>query len=273
MKTPRYGHQTFVYSKKLWVVGGYTAADRLTSTAENIEYGSDNSYWLRVDMGNAYGRSFAVKRRLSEGSILSTGWVIGGGQFNDGSFVGSSATSVPTYIFTGAIVGFRNGPKLSTPRAMAKGIYVKGKTYISGNWQGDDSTMEVFEQGDTEFRPVGKTSGRMKPYMFTDSLGHIMVLSAYNTNGESFGYYTLDGGYEVLMADEYMPNENMTKLVGLTSFTSKNVLMMLPDDAKTEDYSITHDNGNHYHFMLSKTENGYTLWNFDMDERFLAENG
>lgn len=212
MKTPCYGHQTFVYSSKLWVAGGFTAADQLTSAAESIEYGSENPYWLRIDMGSAYGRSFAVKRRLSEDSSISSSWVIGGGQLDEGSLVRSSDTSVPTFIFTGAIVGFKNGPKLSTPRSMAKGIYVNGKTYVSGNWRSDDSTMDMLEQGASEFKPVGQTRGHCKPYMMADSVGRVMVLSSYDNYGEISPFYTDKNDNKMLLGDLYDPVINRNRL-------------------------------------------------------------
>lgn len=266
MKVPHYGHQTFVQSNKLWVAGGYTSADQLTTAAEYIDYEKDNPNWLRYQLDKAYGRGFVVKRRLSEGSNISTGWLFGGGQFNNGSFVGSSATSVNTFLFTGAIVGFKNGPKLSTPRAMAKAIYVNGKTYVSGNWQGDDTTMDLLEQGDAEFKPVGETNGHCKPYMFADSLGRVMVMSAYDNNGEISHFYSDGNGNKMLAGDLYNPLTNETRLIGLRDFTPLLLPMMLPDDAKTDDYHVTYNDGSNRYFVLLRSDDGnYVLYNINMD--------
>jgi hypothetical protein len=189
----------------------------------------------------------------------------------NGDIYWSSASSVVTYSIYGIFNKFSNGPKLYTPRAMAKGIYVNGKTYVSGNYNNDDSTMEVLEEGATEFKPVGKTSPRMKPYMFADSLGRVMVTSAYNNYGGVAEFYTDDNGNQMLIGDLYDPSTGQTRRIGLIDFTPKNLPMLLPDDAKSEDYRVTYDNGSHRHFILTCSVDGdYMLHNLNMEDLMLG---
>lgn len=274
MKKPRHGHQTFVNNGYLLVVGGETTGGILTSTAEKIDFTSSDSKWEPLDLQKPHYGAFAVKRRHSNGSAITTTattqYVIGGGLANVGGLESITATDVP-YHFLGKIISFANGPKLSTPRAFAKGIYVKGKTYISGNYYGDDSTMEVLEEGVTGFNPVGKTSPHMKPYMFADSLGRVMVTSAYNNYGEVAEFYTDDNGNQMLIGDLYDPSTGQTRRIGLIDFTPKNLPMLLPDDAKSEDYRVTYDNGSHRHFILTCSIDGdYMLHNLNMEDLMLG---
>lgn len=274
MKKPRYGHQTFVNNGYLLVVGGQTTGGILTSTAEKIDFTSSDSKWEPLDLQKPHYGAFAVKRRISNGSAITTTattqYVIGGGLANVGGLESITATDVP-YHFLGKIISFANGPKLSTPRAFAKGIYVNGKTYVSGNYYGDDSTMEVLEEGVTGFNPVGKTSGRMKPYMFADSLGRVMVTSPNDNYDRVAEFYTDEKGNQMLIGDLYDPSTGQTRRIGLRDFTPKNLPMLLPDDAKSEDYRVTYDNGSHRHFILTCSIDGdYMLHNLNMEDLMLG---
>lgn len=275
MKLPRGRHQTFVHDDYLIVVGGYTKNGQVTATAERLQYTDNDPYWRSYDMDNAHIHAFTVKRRLPDNSVgkPTAGYLIGGGLMgnNTGGLDRLSATSEASYLPLGIFHGFSNGPKLYTPRACAKGIYTNGKTYVSGNYLGDDSTMEVLEEGATEFKPVSKTSGRMKPYMFADSLGRVMVTSPNDNYDRVAEFYTDEKGNQMLIGDLYDPSTGQTRRIGLRDFTPKNLPMLLPDDAKSEDYCVTYDNGSHRHFILTCSVDGdYMLHNLNMEDLMLG---
>ena len=262
MKKPRNAHQTFVDKGYLVVVGGETTEAKYTRTAEKIDYTSSDSKWEPLDLQNPHYGAFAVKRRVIYGGSTTAQYVIGGGLADSDVFERTTATDVPFY-FLGKIISFANGPKLSKPRAFAQGIYVKGKTYISGNYWDDDSTMEVLEEGATEFKPVGQTSSRYCPYMFADSLGRVMALSTLNANTESFGYSTASDGSTVLKGDVYNPTTDMTTTLSMP-YTPECHPMVLPINAKSEDYRYTINDSRRYAILAEQT-GGYMLHGFDMD--------
>ena len=253
------------------MVGGNTAVHLPTATAERIDYTDSTPIWWGYDTKNAHNGACAVKRRLGDTSP-TTGYLICGGFSQNTDVKQIAETCAPRYLVFGTILGFINGPTLSTPRAYAKGIYVNRKTYISGNWLGDDSTMEVLEEGATEFKPVGKTTGRSLPYMFADSLGRITVLSRIDNNGYEMDYKTFDDGSQGLKADRYDPSSDKTEDVWFP-FTPQYLLMGLPVDAKSSDYTYT-DNGRRISFILAKdmTQDDnirYWLHSLDMDSRYM----
>lgn len=150
---------------------------------------------------------------------------------------------------------------------MAKGIYVNGKTYVSGNWRSDDSTMDMLEQGASEFKPVGQTRGHCKPYMMADSVGRVMVLSSYDNYGEISPFYTDKNDNKMLLGDLYDPVINRNRLIGLTDFTPRRLPMMLPDDAKSDDYHVTYNDGSNRYLMLVRVDDTYTLlYYMNMDD-------
>lgn len=270
MNHPRGRHQTFVDGEYLYVVGGYSTASKPTATAERLQYTDSDPYWRSYDIDNTHVQSFAVKRRLPDNSVgnPTSGYLIGGGSVQNeaGKPDWSSATSVVNYSVLGIFKSFSNGPKLYTPRIQAKGIYVNGKTYVSGNLNNDDSAMDVLEEGATEFKPVGQTSGHWNPYMFADSLGRVMVMSLYNSKGVPSEYYTDENGNKMLIGDLYDPLTNQSRRIGLRDFSPRCNPMMIPDDAKTEDYSVTYSDGSHRYFVLTGTSDGYSLYVVDMDD-------
>ena len=203
MKTPRDEHQTFVVGHRLVVVGGHNNGLKRIGTAEVISVSPISKAWTQYEMKNVHDGAFAVRQRLNLSTSPSTGYLIGGGFEEDGYRGRIAATSEPIYIFSDNIMGFNNGPKLSTPRAKASGIYVNGKTYISGNLNGDDSTMEVLEEGSNKFTPVGETTGRCKPYMFADNLGRVMSMSPSKNDGDNMEFYTDGDGNQMLIGDLY----------------------------------------------------------------------
>lgn len=271
MKLPRAHHQTFVYKDYLLVVGGLTTGAMPTATAERINYTKSGYSWTGFNLANTHVDAFAVKRRLPDNSIGNpvSSYIIGGGLLDPlaNAEEASEATTVPSFPAFGSLTGFKNGPKLCTPRAYARGIYVKRKTYISGNYWGDDSTMEVLEEGATEFKPVGKTSRRLSPYMFADTLGRVMALSTRNPEWQDFGYSTANDGSTVLKGDVYDPATDTTTPLYMP-YTPEFCPMVLPYDAKSEDYRYTVDNGRRYAILVQQT-GGYVLHAFDMDNKKL----
>ena len=266
MKTPRDEHQTFVVGHCLVVVGGHNNGLKRIGTAEVIDVSFTSSGWKQYEMKNVHDGAFAVRQRLNLSTSPSTGYLIGGGFEEDGYRGRIAATSKPIYIFSDNIMGFNNGPKLSTPRAQASGIYVNGKTYVSGNLNGDDSTMEVLEEGSNKFTPVGKTTGRCKPYMFADNLGRVMSMSPSKNDGDNMEFYTDEDGQQMLLGDLYDPSTGQTRLIGWADFKPGNVPLFLPADAKSEDYAVINDeDGCHYYFILTRNGDGCLLYTFCME--------
>ena len=270
MKKPHQGHQTFIFNHRLYVVGGSTTGHERTATAEFIDYTNSTPYWSVYETQNAHNGACIVKRRRGDNALPTTGYLICGGFSQDNGTGQIAETCAPYYLIGNTIYGFVNGPRLSTPRAMAKGIYVKRKTYISGNYLGDDSTMEVLEEGASEFKPVGKTRGYYAPYMFADSLGRVTVMSRLDNYGKAIDYITYEDGNQILLADRYDPSNDEMGNVGFP-FTPQNFPMLLPVDAKSSDYSYV-DNDHHISFILSQEltqDNDIRYWlnRLDMDDK------
>ena len=271
MKKPRAHHQTFVYKDYLVIVGGLSTGGKPTATAEMINYTSSGHSWTGYDLKNTHVDAFAVKRRLPESGagIPVSSYIIGGGLIDPiaNAEEASEATTVPYFFVLGSLYSFTNGPKLCTPRAYARGIYVNRKTYISGNYWGDDSTMEVLEEGATEFKPVGKTKRRLSPYMFADTLGRVMALSTHNPEWQDFGYETDSDGSPVLKGDVYNPATDATTTLSIP-YSPEYHPMLLPYDAKSEDYRYTINDSRRY-AILTELTGGYMLHGLDLDRRAL----
>ena len=259
MKKPRMGHQSYAYNSHLFVVGGHTTGYKLTATAERC---NNMESWRGIDV-KAHDCGFYGKRRLNG----TTYRMVGGGFSGDNGVGQTNTTSTMQVVLV--TYRFANGPTLSTPRARAKAIYVSGKTYVSGNWMGDDSTMDLLEENTTAGVPVGQMRGRRSPYMFADSVGRIMVMSAYSNMGGSFGYNTRPDGTERLEADYYDPSTGQTQHIDMP-FSSKDVPMLLPDDAKTDDYHFTVGGSNYYALLSREGSNKYWLNVVKMDENSLG---
>lgn len=260
MKIPRIGHQTFAYQDDFFVVGGHTTGNQLTATAERCD---GLASWKKYTTPNAHDGAFATKRYIKDvGTFTSNNNLIGGGFSQDN---GVGQTTSTSYFF---LYKYNKGPALSTPRAKCKGIYVGHRTYVSGNLNGDDSSFDLLDEEASAFQPVGQTSGRCSPYLFADNSGQVMTMSAYNNYGQSFGFYTNENGTEMMVADRYNPATDQTIRVGMP-FSSADVPMLLPDDARSEDYHFKVNDKNYY-LILSKTSNAYWMNLLRLDEGMLA---
>ena len=247
MLTPRMAHQAFPSGNGLVVVGGRTTGFNLTKTAELYQDGT----WTSLSIANNHDGAFAVK--LSDGRYM-----VGGG-FSSAKGVGQSRV---TDIYNPQTRTFTAGPQLTSARAQGKAISIGSKVYVSGNWYASDPTLDYYDG--SAFKAVGEMDGRSNPYMMTDRNGELYVLSAYDTQGQSFGFYTYDDGSIVLWADMYHPTTGETQYFGFP-FSSQVCPVALPDDAKSTDYHITY-NGNNSYLMLTKTPNGNRLYMIDTDE-------
>lgn len=248
MLTPRIGHQTFVSNKDLIVVGGRTTGFKLTATAERYADG----LWSSVSINNAHDGAFLVRD--------NNGYMIGGGFSQDQGVGQTAATST---FNSSSVSNLSDGPRLSTPRAMSKAVCVDGKVYVSGNWYAEDQTLDMLDTGAKEFMSVGRTSSRSAPYMFYDNKGRIIVASAKDNYGNSFGFYS-DEGMEFLMSDVYDPSTSKTFPL-ILPFSPESLPMTLPDDASTDDYHVNL-NGENLFFILTKDGSENTLRAFDTDK-------
>lgn len=259
MLKPRMGHQSYAYNSHLLVVGGHTTGYKLTATAERCV---DMSSWRGMDV-KAHDCGFYARRRIGG----TTYRMVGGGFSGDNGEGQTNATNTMQIVLSS--YRFATGPTLSTPRARAKAIYVSGKTYVSGNWMGDDSTIDFIDENATAGVPVGQMRGRRSPYMFADSVGRIMVMSAYSNMGGSFGYNTKADGSERLEADYYDPSTGQTQHIDMP-FSSKDVPMLLPDDAKTDDYHFKVNGSNYYALLSREGSDRYWLNVVKMDQNTLG---
>lgn len=256
MPTARMGHQVLPSGNGFVVVGGRTTGFRLTKTAELWQNGT----WTSLNISNAHDGAFSVK--LADGRYM-----VGGGFSSDSGRGQSRATD----FYDPQTRTFTAGPQLSTARAQSMAINVNGNqnenqnqngnVYVSGNWYADDPTMDLYDG--TSFKAVGQTDGRSNPYMMADREGCVYVLSAYDTYGESFGFYTDEDGDQLLLADRYFPSTGERRYFGLP-FSSQLFPMWLPDDTRPSDYHITYG-GNNCYLMLAKTASGYSLYMLDID--------
>ena len=237
MLTPRMAHQAFPSGNGLVVVGGRTTGFNLTKTAELYQDGT----WTSLSIANNHDGAFAVK--LSDGRYM-----VGGG-FSSAKGVGQSRV---TDIYNPQTRTFTAGPQLTSARAQGKAISIGSKVYVSGNWYASDPTLDYYDG--SAFKAVGEMDGRSNPYMMTDRNGELYVLSAYDTQGQSFGFHTYNDGSIGLRANMYHPTTGETQYFGFP-FSSQVCPVALPDDAKSTDYHITY-NGNNSYLMLTKTPNG-----------------
>ena len=247
MTTPRMAHQVFPSGDGFVVVGGRTTGFQLTKTAELYRNGN----WQSLSISSAHDGAFSVG--LSDGRFM-----VGGGFSSNGGYGQSQATD----IYDPQTRTFSAGPQLTTARAQSMAINTGGKTYISGNWYADDPTMDYYDG--TSFRAVGATDGRSNPYMLADRQGDLLIFSAYDVKGESFGYYTFENGNVALLADKYTAATGKTEYIALP-FSPQTTPMMLPDDTRPADYHFT-QGGNNFYLILAKTPNGYKLYMLDVDE-------
>ena len=250
MATPRMGHQIFPTDGGLMVVGGHTTGNKLTETAEQYKDGS----WTEMGVSYPHDGAFAVKLR-------SNRYLVGGGHSGNNGTGQSSDCSLYNPFSPSRLL---RSWTLSVPRAKSKAICVGQKIYVSGNWNGNDNTLEYIEDGaDGDFTPVGKTNGRSAPYLFASNDGQVMIMSAYDNYGKSFGFYTSDDGTELLVADRYNPATGQTSLIG-TLFSPQSIPLALPDDVQTDNYHISL-NGNNFYFILAIEGTKYALYAFDID--------
>ncbi len=246
MKTPRISHQIFPSGDGFVVVGGRTTGFQLTETAELYQ----NGQWTNLSIGSSHDGAFSVK--LSDGRYM-----IGGG-FSSSKGVGQSKA---TDIYNPSTKSFTTGPGLTVARAMSKAVAVGSKVYVSGNWYADDNVMDLYDG--QSFQSVGNMDGRCNPYLFTDNSGNVLVVSAYDTKGKDFGFYTDDDGDQLLLGDYYYPATDETRYFGLP-FTPQNYPLGLSDDTRREDYHFMYEGDNCY-LLLAKTTTGYMLYLFDFD--------
>jgi len=247
MTVPRIAHQVFPSGDGFVVVGGRTTGFQLTKTAELYRNGS----WQSLSISNAHDGAFSVG--LSDGRFM----VGGGFSSNKGS-----GQSQATDIYDPQTRTFSAGPQLTTARAQSMAINTGGKIYVSGNWYAEDPTIDYYDGA--SFRAVGATDGRSNPYMLADRQGDLLIFSAYDVKGESFGYYTFDNGSVALLADKYTAATGKTEYIALP-FSPQTTPMMLPDDTRPADYHFT-QGGNNFYLILAKTPNGYRLYMLDVDE-------
>ena len=247
MTVPRIAYQVFPSGDGFVVVGGRTTGFQLTKTAELYRNGS----WQSLSISNAHDGAFSVG--LSDGRFM----VGGGFSSNKGS-----GQSQATDIYDPQTRTFSAGPQLTTARAQSMAINTGGKIYVSGNWYAEDPTIDYYDGA--SFRAVGATDGRSNPYMLADRQGDLLIFSAYDMKGESFGYYTFDNGSVALLADKYTAATGKTEYIALP-FSPQTTPMMLPDDTRPADYHFT-QGGNNFYLILAKTPNGYRLYMLDVDE-------
>lgn len=245
MKTPRLSHQSFPSGNGIVVVGGRTTGFALTTTAEIYR----NGKWQSIDIASPHDGAFSVE--------LNDGRVMVGGGFSSNNGVGQSRF---TDIYDPKTNLFSAGPNLSVARAEAKAINLNGKVYVSGNWYADDTVIDCYNG--SKFSSVGAMNGHSNPYMLTDQDGNLIVLSSYDTKGQSTGLYTDYDGTKYFVGVSYNPATNQASLYGFPSTFSP---MALTDDVRTTNYQMTQEGVNYYMILCSR--NGKpVLYVYDGDD-------
>ena len=239
MNTARMGHQIFPSGNGFVVVGGHTTNFELTSTAEIYE----NGQWKSISINNPHDGAFAV--------TLSDGRVMVGGGFSSKNGVGQSKK---TDIYNPSTKSFTAGPDMTVARAACKAIAIGNKVYVSGNWYADDKVLDCYDG--SSFKAVGDMDARSCPYLFSDKQGNVYSLSAYNTTGGDFGFFTDTDGNKALSGDLYDVTENKTYYYRFW-FYSQWVPLNLPYEARVEDNAYF-DGSNNY-VVLTKNGDQYLL--------------
>ena len=247
MPTPRMSHQVLPSGNGFVVVGGRTTGFVPTKTAELYQDGS----WRSLSIGGTHDGAFSVK--LADGRYM-----VGGGFSKQGG-VGQS---VATDIYDPQTHAFSTGPQLTQARAQAKAVGTGTLVYVSGNWYTADKVMDCYNG--SSFQAVGDMDGRSNPYMMADAEGNLLLFSAYDTEGRSFGFHTYDDGSTGLLADRYLASTGQTKYLGLP-FTPQICPTALPDDMRSEDYHVVF-NGHNCYLILATTTTGARLYMIDWDD-------
>lgn len=198
MPTPRMSHQVLPSGNGFVVVGGRTTGFVPTKTAEPYQDGG----WRSLSIAGTHDGAFSVK--LADGRYM-----VGGGFSKQGG-VGQTAA---TDIYDPQAHAFSAGPQLTLARAQAKAIGTGGLVYVSGNWYATDNVMDRYDG--SAFQAVGNMDGRSNPYLMADAEGNLLVFSAYNTEGKSFGFRTYDDGSVGLLADKMGVGSEMGDMSGI----------------------------------------------------------
>ena len=235
MKRARLWHQVFATKNGLVVVGGHTTDFVPTKTAEVYQDGK----WQELSMESAHDGAFSVE-------ISGGGWMIGGG-FPKNNGVGQSS-DVDVYNPQGNIIQF--GSNLSKPRALCKAININGRIFVSGNWYGDDSSIDFYDG--SSFTAVGSTDGHYNPYMMPDMYGNVIIFGTSDTKGNPVELYTFSDGSKGLLADWYNVKTGESKYLALP-YAANQLPVQLPNDIRSSDYHLT-DNGNNYYMVLTKNQ-------------------
>ena len=247
MPTARMSHQVLPSGNGFVVVGGRTTGSTPTKTAELYQDGG----WRSLSIGNTHDGAFSVK--LADGRYM-----VGGGFSKQGG-VGQTAA---TDIYDPQAHAFSAGPQLTLARAQAKAIGTGSLVYVSGNWYATDNVIDRYDG--SAFQAVGNMDSRSNPYLMADAEGNLLVFSAYNIEGKSFGFHTYDDGSVGLLADKYLASTGQTKYFGLP-FTPQICPTALPDDMRSEDYHVIF-NGHNCYLILAETTTGPQLFMIDWDD-------
>lgn len=239
MNTARIGHQIFPSGDGFVVVGGHTTGFELTSTAEIYE----NGVWKNINISNPHDGAFSV--------TLSDGRVMVGGGFSSKNGVGQSNK---TDIYNPTTKTFTAGPDMTVARAACKAVAVGSKVYVSGNWYANDKVLDCYD-GST-FKAVGDMDGRSTPYLFYDKEGNVYSVSAYDTKGNDFGFYTDSNGDKALSGDKYNVTDTKTYYYRYW-FYSEWIPLCLPYEARVEDNAY-YDGSNNF-VVLTKKGDQYLL--------------
>lgn len=201
--------------------------------------------WRSLSIAGTHDGAFSVK--LADGRYM-----VGGGFSKQGG-VGQSAA---TDIYDPQTHAFSAGPQLTQARAQAKAVGTGTLVYVSGNWYTADKVMDRYDG--SSFQAVGDMDGRSNPYLMADAEGNLLVFSAYNTEGRSFGFHTYDDGSTGLLADRYLASTGQTKYLGLP-FTPQICPTALPDDMRSEDYHVIFNGHNCYLILAESPKTTITL--------------
>ena len=238
----RFDHHIFASGNDIVVVGGLSSWFKANRTAEVYH----NGVWKEMSIDDPHRGGFSAI--LADGRVM-----IGGG----GQYSGSDKTA-STIIYNPSTQTFTSGPDMTTPRSECQAVPVGNTIYVTGNYKGDDKTMDYFDG--TSFKAVGDTYERSYPYIFASEEGDIWTWGTKDTEGNPVELYQTDDGRQGLLVNGYNPSTNETGSYFFSILAEYKPIVKRGYLRPTDYYSSASEEPG-YFFIGENSEGEYKLFN------------